>query len=240
MKDLIKSLLLLTALSCTSAWAQWGEISEILVSPATITDRSHISISVKGLKGDPCVRVANKFAIAGNKITIDATLSTDPAAICIAVIVPLEFTQEIGSLAPGEYTVQVRINGVTSPTQSALSVVSHGYSLKKLSLTPPTGTYFSKQKFDFGMVLEHGEAVVSGEAYLFGKNTASQSWVDVSTPLMQCLKQGLLPTRGKTYRCPGFSDFLTEGTHTMMVKLRLADGTEVSDAVTWTVLGSAE
>ncbi|MES3008464.1 MAG: hypothetical protein V4751_11915 [Pseudomonadota bacterium] len=240
MKDLIKSLFLIASFCSAPVWAQWGEISEIDISPAAITDRSHISVSVKGLKGDPCVRVANKFAITGNKITIDATLTTDPAALCVAVIVPLEFTQEIGSLAPGEYVVQVRINEALSSTQTTLSVVSHGYSQRKLTLTPASGTYFSKQKFDFGMVLEHSESIVSGEAFLFGKNTGTQNWVNVSTPLLQCLKQGQMTTTGKTYRCPGFSDFLTVGTHTMVVKLRLTDGTEVRDAVTWTVLGSAE
>lgn len=234
MDKLIKSLFFIISFISAPAWAQWGELVDIEISPNTLTDRSQIGITVKGDKGDPCQIVEHSYTIDDNQIAIDATIRGNPVAICLAAVVPFEFEVLVGSLAVGDYSVTVTINDTLDRGDAEFTVVPY---TQKLTLSPATGTYASKQQFDFGMVLEHDAEVVSGEAYVFGQNTGSEDWVDISAPLAQCLRSGVLEPQGTTYRCPSLSEHLGEGTHTLLVKLKLSDASEVTEAVTWTILG---
>ncbi|MDP1932583.1 MAG: hypothetical protein Q8L60_14105 [Gammaproteobacteria bacterium] len=233
----IKSLFFIMSFATAPAWAQWAEIVDVEVSPAVLTDRSQIEITISGQKGDPCHIIEHSYTIDDNQIAIDVTVTGNPVAICPAVVVPYEFTTIVGSLSAGDYTLTVTINDTLDRGEAEFTVAPHTQSL---TLSPVTGTYASMQQFDFGMVLEHEAEVVSGEAYIFGQNTGREDWVDISAPLAQCLRSGVLEPQGKTYRCPSLSEHLGEGTHTILVKLRLSDATEVTGAVTWTILGGIE
>jgi hypothetical protein len=219
------------------AWGQWGTITSVEVAPAVITDRSVVSITVKGEEGAPCYLISHRFTVQGHKIVVDATLTPNPLAMCITLVVPYQFTQMIGSLEPGEYDVEVRLNETLAMAAASISVKPYS---QVLTLSPPTGTYTAVQDFDFALILEHQAQVESGVAYLAHANTGSAQWVDVSAGLAQCLKRGLLDIKGTSYRCPAISDLLVAGTYTLIVTLRLSDGNEVTDTVTWTVLGAAE
>lgn len=234
MDKLVKSLFFMLSFVAAPAMAQWGELVDIEISPEKLTDRSQIGITVKGEAGDPCQIIEHAYTLDDNQIAIDVTIRGNPVAICIAVVTPFEFTEVVGSLSAGDYSVTVTINDTLDRGNAEFTVVPY---TQKLTLSPATGTYASRQQFDFGMVLEYHAEVVSGEAYIFGQDTGSDDWVDISAPLAQCLRNGMLEPQGKTYRCPSLSELLGEGTHTILVKLKLSDGSEVKDAVTWTILG---
>lgn len=237
MDKLVKSLFLIFSFVTIPAWGQWGELVDIEISPETLTDRSQIGITVKGEAGDPCQIIEHTYTLDDKQIAIDVTIRGNPVAICLPVVMPFEFTAIVGSLSAGDYSVTVTINDTLDRGAAEFTVVPY---TQKLTLSPATGTYASKQQFDFGMVLEHDAEVVSGEAYIFGRDTGSDDWVDISAPLAQCLRNGVLEPQGRTYRCPSLSEHLGEGTHTILVKLRLSDASEVKDAVTWTILGGIE
>jgi len=95
----------LLAFSANEASAQWGTVEEIAISTASPSDRDLISVEVKGLKGDGCQIVTSDVIINGSDIVIDTAIRGNPVAICPAVLVPLNFSQAIGSLSPGTYPV---------------------------------------------------------------------------------------------------------------------------------------
>ncbi len=219
--------------SGTLAQAQYGVVEQLVLSPTPLTDRSLIEVQVKGLVGSPCEIIESSIVLEGERIIVDTSIRGNPVAICIAAIVPLDFTETIGALAPGSYTVEARINGVASGPQQAFSVVA---AAPGFSLSPPTGTYVTNQQFDFAMILESEGSIVSGKATLSGPNTGSAARRDVSHQLAQCLQQHSLSVRGKVLRCPGLATGLGVGSHTLDVSLTLDTLEVVRDSVTWTVL----
>ena len=215
----------LLAFSASEASAQWGSVEEIAVLPASPNDRDLIGVQVKGLKGDGCQIVTSEVLIDGTDIVIDTTIKGNPVAICPAVVVPLDFNQTIGSLNPGTYQV------------SAADA--------SLTLSPATGVYASNQTFDFTIFLERdpngpGSNVVSGSAYLSGRNAGSAQRIDVSEDLAQCLTMSELALGGRVFRCSNISAQIGVGSHTLTVSLQLEDGTQLSDTVLWTVLGTQD
>ena len=232
----------LLAFSASEASAQWGSVEEIAVLPATPSDRNLIGVEVKGLKGDGCQIVTSEVLIDGTDIVIDTTIKGNPVAICPAVVVPLDFNQTIGSLNPGTYQVSAKINGEASGPQKEFAVTAADASL---TLSPATGVYASNQTFDFTIFLERdpngpGSNVVSGSAYLSGRNAGSAQRIDVSEDLAQCLTMSELALGGRVFRCSNISAQIGVGSHTLTVSLQLEDGTQLSDTVLWTVLGTQD
>jgi len=220
-------------LAAASAQAQYGVVEQLVVSPDTLTDRTLVKVQVKGLLGSPCEIVQSSVVIDGSRIVVDTSIRGNPVAICIAVIVPLDYTEVIGALAPGAYTVEARINGMASGPQVSFSVVA---AAPQFSLSPPTGTYTANQLFDFAMILEREGSIVSGKATLSGKNKGSAARTDISAALTQCLQQRVLSPAGKVLRCPGMAALVGVGSHTLDVSLTLDTLEVVRDTVTWTVL----
>jgi len=219
--------------SSALAQAQYGVVEQLVLSPSPLTDRSLIEVQVKGLVGSPCDIIESSIVMEGARIIVDTSIRGNPVAICIAAVVPLDFTETIGALTPGVYSVEARINGVASGPQEAFSVVAPAPGF---SLSPPTGTYAANQQFDFAMILEREGSIVSGKATLSGPNTGSAARRDVSQQLAQCLQQYHLSAGGKVLRCPGLAAGLGQGSHTLDVSLTLDTLEVVRDYVTWTVL----
>jgi hypothetical protein len=234
---LIKSARWLVALCLLSsagfAQAQYGVVEQLVLSPATLTDRSLVKVQVKGLVGSPCEIVESRLVIEGSRFVVDTSIRGNPLAICIAVVVPLDYTEVIGALAPGAYTVEARINGVASGPRVPFTVVA---AAPQFSLSPPTGTYTANQLFDLAIILEREGSIASGKATLSGKNKGSAARTDISAALTQCLQQRALSQAGKVLRCPGMTSLLGVGSHTLDVSLTLNTGEVVRDTVTWTVL----
>tara|TARA_R110002167_G_scaffold89012_5_gene240047 strand:- start:39272 stop:40006 length:735 start_codon:yes stop_codon:yes gene_type:complete len=232
----------LLAFSANEASAQWGTVEEIAISQVAPSDRDLISVEVKGLKGDGCQIVTSEVLINGSEIVIDTTIKGNPVAICPAVVVPLNFSQPLGSLNPGTYQVSAKINGEASGPQKEFGVTAASASL---TLSPATGVYASNQTFDFTMFLERdpsspGSNVVAGSAYLSGRNAGSAQRTDVSEDLAQCLTMSELALGGRVFRCSNISAQIGVGSHTLTVSLQLEDGTQLSDTVLWTVLGTQD
>lgn len=230
---ILKSAALWLLVGSGLAQAQYGVVEQLVLSPAPLTDRSLIEVQVKGLVGSPCEIIESSIVQQGSRLIVDTSIRGNPVAICIAAVVPLDFTETIGALAPGAYTVEARINGVASGPQQSFAVVA---AAPGFSLSPPTGTYAANQQFDFAMILERDGNIVSGKAMLSGRNTGSAARRDVSNQLAQCLQQYPLSAGGKVLRCPGLAAGLGEGSHTLEVSLMLDTLEVVRDSVTWTVL----
>jgi hypothetical protein len=99
-----------------------------------------------------------------------------------------------------------------------------------LSVSPPSGSYATNQRFDLQLFLDApGRVVVGGQALLDG--------TDVTGPLVACVIPGALLTGGQTFRCPGLSGALFgPGTHTLQVTLQLDDGSSYTRTVTYEIV----
>jgi hypothetical protein len=102
-----------------------------------------------------------------------------------------------------------------------------------LTISPPTGTYTSRQGFDIVLLADtQGRSLASGSVLFNGQ--------DVTGVIASCVRTGITPT-GTSFRCPNIGGVVTgPGTHTFSVRLVLGDGTFVQRAVTWTVLPVVE
>jgi len=103
-----------------------------------------------------------------------------------------------------------------------------------LTISPPTGTYTSRQLFDIVLLVDPQGRALSGGSALF-------NGIDVSGAIASCLRAGSAPGGVASYRCPNIGGVATgPGTHTFVVRLQLADGTLVQRSVTWTVVAVTE
>jgi hypothetical protein len=102
-----------------------------------------------------------------------------------------------------------------------------------LTISPPTGTYTSRQGFDIVLLADtQGRSLASGSVLFNGQ--------DVTGVIASCVRTGITQT-GTSFRCPNIGGVVTgPGTHTFSVRLVLGDGTFVQRAVTWTVLPVVE
>ena len=103
-----------------------------------------------------------------------------------------------------------------------------------LTLSPPTGTYTSRQAFDLVLLADaQGRSVASG--------TATFDGLDVTSFLAGCIRPGIGAGGVVSFRCPGIGGPVTgAGTHTFTVRLVMNDGSIVQRAVTWTVVAITE
>jgi Domain of unknown function (DUF4394) len=103
-----------------------------------------------------------------------------------------------------------------------------------LTLSPPTGTYTSRQAFDLVLLANpQGGAVVSG--------TATFNGADVTGILAGCVRVETAEGGIVSFRCPNIGGPVTgPGTHTFVVRLVTGDGRVVQRSVTWTVVAVSE
>lgn len=103
-----------------------------------------------------------------------------------------------------------------------------------LTVSPPTGTYTSRQSFDIVLLTD-----------LQGRNLAGGSitfnGLDVTGVIASCVRTGTTATGVVSLRCPNIGGPVTgAGTHTFVVRLNLNDGTLVQRTVTWNVVAVTE
>lgn len=103
-----------------------------------------------------------------------------------------------------------------------------------LALSPGTGTYTSRQRFDLVLIIDsQGRGITSG--------TATFDGIDVTPFVASCIVPGMTSTGLTTFRCPNLGGpVVGPGVHTLQVRLVLSDGSPLVKSVTWTVLPVAE
>jgi hypothetical protein len=103
-----------------------------------------------------------------------------------------------------------------------------------LTLSPPTGTYTTRQSFDLVMLTEaQGRVVVSG--------TVTFDGTDVTGFIASCIRPGAGAGGIVSFRCPGIGGpVVGAGMHTLQVQLMLNDGTVAQRSVRWMVVPIAE
>ena len=103
-----------------------------------------------------------------------------------------------------------------------------------LIVSPPSGTYSSRQAFDIVLLADPQGRTVTG-------GTATFNAIPVTAFLTSCLRPGTAAGGVMSFRCPNVGGPATgPGTHTFVVRLQLSDGSVVQRSVTWTVLAVTE
>lgn len=88
----------------------------VIVTPAAPTTIDNVQIAVTIGVPTPCYNVTASFSVVANLIRIDTTATAPPSVICAQVIVDRTVTVPVGTLAAGNYAVEVynRWNTATS------------------------------------------------------------------------------------------------------------------------------
>jgi hypothetical protein len=103
-----------------------------------------------------------------------------------------------------------------------------------LVLSPPTGTYTSRQFFDITLLIEAEGRTLSGGSITF-------DGLDVTGALASCIVPGTGASGVVSLRCPSIGGVVSgPGTHRFTVRLQFSDGTIVQRAVTWNVVAVNE
>jgi Domain of unknown function (DUF4394) len=103
-----------------------------------------------------------------------------------------------------------------------------------LTISPPTGTYTTRQLFDIVLLADPQGRSVSGGTALF-------NGIDVSGVIASCLRAGTAAGGVLSFRCPNIGGGVTgTGAHSFVIRLQLSDGTLVQRGVTWTVVAVTE
>jgi hypothetical protein len=140
---------------------------------------------------------------------------------------------------PGPYTLRLNFVFADGSTGSDAVIweIPSTPGPPALTLSPPSGTYGATQRFDV-VLLVQGTAspVVSG--------TATVDGFDVTGPLGACLGQTpleVLPGVGVAFRCAGVRGAaFGPGPRTISVRVTLADGSSLTDSVTWNIIENLE
>ena len=103
-----------------------------------------------------------------------------------------------------------------------------------LFITPPSGTYTARQRFDMVLLLDApGRAIVGGSAIFDG--------INVTGFVASCATLGHTASGLATVRCANFGGPLFgPGHHTFTVNLNLNTGEVISATVNWNVLAASE
>ncbi len=103
-----------------------------------------------------------------------------------------------------------------------------------LIVSPPSGTYTTRQAFDIVLLADPQGRTITG-------GTATFNAMPVTAFLASCIRPGTAAGGVMSLRCANVGGPATgAGTHTFVVRLQLSDGTVVQRSVTWTVLAVME
>jgi hypothetical protein len=103
-----------------------------------------------------------------------------------------------------------------------------------LTLSPPSGTYTTRQAFDIVLLADAQGRTITG-------GTATFNATPVIAFLASCLRPGTANAGLTSLRCANVGGPATgAGTHTFTVRLQLSDGSVVQRSVTWNVLAVTE
>jgi hypothetical protein len=135
------------------------------------------------------------------------------------------------------YRIDVGTGAATyiGPVGGSLQIDSIAAPPAVLAISPPSGTYTSRQSFDLVLLLNaRGRSIVDGSAQFNSLNALPY--------LASCVVFGTVSTNGMvSLRCPNFGGPLVgPGVHTMTVNLLLSNGETVSGSATWTILATSE
>jgi hypothetical protein len=97
---------------------------------------------------------------------------------------------------------------------------------RDVRISPPSGAYYSTQRFDLVIFIPDGSAVTRGRVLFDGQ--------DMTSILFACARFGRGSPSAMTLRCPEVSlGALAEGIHEFSVRVEFADGTIESRTVRW-------
>lgn len=103
-----------------------------------------------------------------------------------------------------------------------------------LIISPPTGTYTNRQNFDIALLAD-----VQGRTFASGSVTFNG--LDVTGAIAACVRTGTTATGVVSLRCPNVGGVATgAGTHSLVVRLTLTDGSVVQRTVIWNVVAVTE
>jgi Domain of unknown function (DUF4394) len=103
-----------------------------------------------------------------------------------------------------------------------------------LTLSPPSGTYTSRQAFDLVLLADAQGRTVTG-------GTATFNGMSVTGLIVSCIRPGTAAGGVTSFRCANLGGPATgPGTHTFVVRLQLSDGTVVQRSVIWNVVAVTE
>jgi hypothetical protein len=103
-----------------------------------------------------------------------------------------------------------------------------------LVLSPPSGTYTSRQSFDIVLLLDFGTRTLSNGSVTF-------DGIPVTSVIASCVRVGTAANGVVSLRCPNIGGPVTgPGLHTFVVRLESADGSVVQRSVTWNVIAVTE
>lgn len=195
----------------TSSFARQGDVNGAPGSPngGIITDIGPLGVTIGASS------TALEIATTG---TIFAALRPNGGSESLYTINPVTGAATlVGTIGTGAQ--QLDGIAVLSPT---------------LALSPGTGSYTSKQRFDLVILANLlGRGLVSGTATFDGAN--------VTSFLASCVVPGTASTGAVTLRCPNLGGpVVGPGSHVLDVTLLLTDGSQIRSAVTWNVVAATE
>ena len=165
------------------------------------------------------------------------TFAASPASLDIA-----SNNTAFASLRPSAGALSLYTVDLTSGTATLVGAIGDGTLIlddiaivdPSLTLSPPTGTYTSRQAFDIVLLASpQGGSIASG--------TATFNGADVTSILAGCIRPGTAAGGVTSFRCPNIGGPVTgPGTHTLVVQLVTGDGRIVQRLVTWTVVAVTE
>ena len=187
--------------------------------------------TIGGLNGNPSPNggvVTNigplGVAFGGAQTAFD--IATNNTALAVLRVAGLSSLFTV-NLATGAATLRGTV-GDGSLEIADIAIVDPG-----LSISPPTGTYTTRQVFDIVLLADpQGASVASGSVLFNG--------LDVTGIIASCVRVGSTGSM-VSLRCPNVGGpVMGPGTHIFLVRLQLSDGTSVQRSVTWTVLPVVE
>lgn len=135
------------------------------------------------------------------------------------------FALMLGEAAAAAAAAETLTNDDSLSISPAIVICDTCYAF--ISISPPTGTYYSTQDFDLVVRVESNVSPIGASIKYNG--------IEVAGDLASCWKVGMTDSGDSTYRCPLEGNMLGEGDNTLVVKVNFSLGTVATSSVVWTV-----
>lgn len=99
---------------------QCGYDPRIDVIPALPMMTDPISITASGIWPDSCKPEYQSHQVTGNYIRLDGTVNISPGTMCSLVLLPWQFSVNVGTLPTGSYQIDLYITNPRYPQVSVL------------------------------------------------------------------------------------------------------------------------